>query len=193
MPYTPTTWVDGGAPAITAAQLNRMETGIDEAHDQLSVAFPMTIHPAMTASSQGVGNNNRCAFLRVFSGGSISKIGMHVTTSTGNISVAVYSNTGTGASAVPGTRLATSGAVACPAVGYAEVSLGATITVAIGDWIAISADAASAFRSMGNSLIASNLGLGTCLYKETAHPAPASNPTTLLSAAGFSFCFIGVA
>lgn len=32
MAFTPTTWVDGSAPAITAAQLNRIETGIDEAH-----------------------------------------------------------------------------------------------------------------------------------------------------------------
>lgn len=30
-PYVKTTWVDDEAPAITAAQLNRMETGIDEA------------------------------------------------------------------------------------------------------------------------------------------------------------------
>lgn len=32
MAYTKTTWVDGSAPAITAAQLNRMEDGIDDAH-----------------------------------------------------------------------------------------------------------------------------------------------------------------
>jgi len=29
MAYTPTTWVDDSVPAITAAQLNRMEAGID--------------------------------------------------------------------------------------------------------------------------------------------------------------------
>ncbi len=32
MAFVPTTWVDGSAPAITAAQMNRIETGIDEAH-----------------------------------------------------------------------------------------------------------------------------------------------------------------
>lgn len=33
MTYEPTTWVDNQAPGITAAQLNRVETGVDEAHD----------------------------------------------------------------------------------------------------------------------------------------------------------------
>lgn len=32
MPFTPTTWVDGSAPGITAAQLNRIETGVADAH-----------------------------------------------------------------------------------------------------------------------------------------------------------------
>lgn len=37
MPYTKTAWVDGSAPAITAAQMNRIETGIDDAHADDSV------------------------------------------------------------------------------------------------------------------------------------------------------------
>lgn len=32
MPYTKTTWVNGGAPAINATNLNKIETGIQEAH-----------------------------------------------------------------------------------------------------------------------------------------------------------------
>lgn len=32
MAFTPTTWVDGNSPYITAVQLNRMEAGIDDAH-----------------------------------------------------------------------------------------------------------------------------------------------------------------
>ena len=34
MPYVPTTWVDG-TTAITATQLNRIETGVKDAHDVL--------------------------------------------------------------------------------------------------------------------------------------------------------------
>lgn len=33
MTYVPTTWNDNQPPGITAAQLNRIETGIDESHD----------------------------------------------------------------------------------------------------------------------------------------------------------------
>lgn len=32
MAFTKTTWVEGAEPAITAAQLNRIEQGIDDAH-----------------------------------------------------------------------------------------------------------------------------------------------------------------
>lgn len=35
MAYTPTTWVDGSEPAITATRLNNMETGIYQAHELL--------------------------------------------------------------------------------------------------------------------------------------------------------------
>lgn len=36
MVYTPTTWVNDGAPAINEDNLNKMETGIDEAHDHIA-------------------------------------------------------------------------------------------------------------------------------------------------------------
>ncbi len=35
MTYTPTPWVNGTTPAINATNLNKMETGIKEAHDDL--------------------------------------------------------------------------------------------------------------------------------------------------------------
>lgn len=43
MPYTPTTWEDSPSVAtpITAAELNRMETGIDQAHDELALLAPL--------------------------------------------------------------------------------------------------------------------------------------------------------
>lgn len=36
MAYTKTTWVNGSAPAINATNLNKVETGIKEAHDNLA-------------------------------------------------------------------------------------------------------------------------------------------------------------
>ena len=36
-----------------------------------------------------------------------------------------------------GGNLATSGSVACPAAGIADVSLGATVTLNVGDWVAV--------------------------------------------------------
>ena len=38
MAYTPTTWVNNSTPALNAANLNKMETGIDEAHDCANIA-----------------------------------------------------------------------------------------------------------------------------------------------------------
>lgn len=47
MPYVPTVWVDG-TTAITATQLNRIETGVDDAHDALA-----KIHVAGVAGTFG--------------------------------------------------------------------------------------------------------------------------------------------
>jgi len=47
--YSKTTWVNGQTPAINAANLNKMETGIDEAHDHIA-GTPDEI----TATSEGV-------------------------------------------------------------------------------------------------------------------------------------------
>lgn len=39
MAFTPTTWVDNGAPGISAAQLNRIETGISDAHAAINTGI----------------------------------------------------------------------------------------------------------------------------------------------------------
>lgn len=136
---------------------------------------------------------NACHYLRVISSGDISKIGVYVNTASGNISVAVYSNSGTGRSAVPGTRTATSGAVACPASGYREISLGGTVTVNAGDWFSLSADNTTAkFNSLLSSGGDADLGLGRQFRQATAHPSP-SPVGTLVATAGYTFAMVGVA
>lgn len=157
------------------------------------LGFPSTVDPGMirATDSMGVGAANAAIYLRAIGGGTISKIGMRVGVSSGNISVAVYRNSGTGRSSIPGTRIATTGSIACPAVGYAEVSLGSTVTLNDGDWIGISADNTTA--QIGSLLSAgadSNLGLGRQYRQPTAHPLP-SAPSSLVATIGYTYCLVG--
>lgn len=140
--------------------------------------FPRTLATPAMANSQGsLGGANRGIYLRAVGAGDISKVGLEITTSSGNISVAIY--TGLPGRNNPGARKATSGAVACPTAGFAQVSLGGTVQVNEGDWFFLSADNTTAlFRAMNNNFIgATGIGLGSCAYQNTAHPAPSGTPT----------------
>lgn len=147
------------------------------------VGTPMTFDPRLNGTSlAGVGAANRALFARTANGGTITGITIEVGTSSGNISVAVYRNTGSGSAARPGTRVATSGAVACPATGAQTVALGSTVTVQPGDWLALSADNNTAtFRRLLGGQTSSTAYLHLCGLMETAHPAPTS--VTLATAA----------
>lgn len=133
---------------------------------------------------------NRGLFTRVLNGGSISKVRMEVGTASGNISVAAYASNGTGADALPsGAPLASSGAVACPASGRADVALGSTVSLAPGDWLFLSCDNTTAtFRALG--LTTAVLWPGIVSRQDSAHPAP-----TVGAQAVTSYCpvLIGVA
>lgn len=62
MAYEPKTWADGaaGGTPITAAELNRIESGIDEAHEDLAtIPEPLTI--GTTASTAAAGNHSHNA------------------------------------------------------------------------------------------------------------------------------------
>jgi hypothetical protein len=121
----------------------------------------------------------------------ISKISLEVTTQNGNISVGIYANSGTGRLAVPGTLKATSGAVACPAIGVQDISLASSVRVNPGDWIAISADnATAAFRSGLTSEETTTLGNGLCMKQLTAHPLPAT-PSSLIGISGRNILLVG--
>lgn len=132
--------------------------------------------PQATSSTRGVASNNNGWYYRVLDAGTISKIAIDPTTSSGNISIAVYRSSGSGDAAVPtGGRLATTGAIACPSTGYAEVSLGASVAVNEGDWFALSADNTTvAIRSDASGTNSSNLGKGMMGHQGTAHPLPAT-------------------
>jgi hypothetical protein len=155
----------------------------------LIVAGPIDIVQT-TTNTMGVASRNQ--YVRITQGaGTISKIGLYVGTSSGNISVAVYSNSGVGPAAVPTTRLATSGAVACPAgAAYAEVALGASVDVEPGYWFSLSVDNNTATFS-GIQTSGSALQAGLFSYQAAAHPAPSSAAS--LSPGGRAFVLLGIA
>lgn len=94
----------------------------------------------------------------------LTGIRLRVGTQNGNICVGLYDSSG--------TRVATSGSVACPAAGLQTVAFTANYSAAAGRYyLALSAS--------GNTATFSTTGSGTAMpasvrYQETAHPLPAS-------------------
>lgn len=119
-------------------------------------------------------------YLRSTGNGTITKLGIHVVASSGNISLAVYQGSGVGRARVPGACLATTGAVACPAAGYQEVSLGASVNVTSADFLSMSCDNTTA-SFLGISGNVSGLALGLSFTQATAHPLTASAGTLAAS------------
>lgn len=113
---TPGTWVQsggGGGSGSTAGEL------------------PFTFNPAGASigGNTTLGNTGgRLAFTRARGSGTISKIALVVRTQGANIEVGIARNAAAGPGA-PATRVATSGSVACPSAGYAEISLGGFYTI----------------------------------------------------------------
>jgi hypothetical protein len=152
--------------------------------------LPYTFHPNTLGGYSAMFAANDAYYFRVVGSGPISKIAFIVQTQSGNISVAVLR--GLPGDNAPSTRLATSGTVACPAAGYAEVSLGGTVTVdERTDWFAISCDNTTAtFPRSGAAASEVALGSGFCYRGTTNHPIPAS-PTGLLASVRFAFVLVG--
>ena len=117
--------------------------------------------------------------------GAVDSVAFRVQTAAGNVSVALYDNTGSGRSARPNTRLQTSGSVACPAAGSADVALGGTttITAPCAHWLALSCSGAPVLLGTGSNPVDSSLGSGLS-YREAVHPAPATataTPTAIIA------------
>lgn len=155
--------------------------------------FPFTFHPLF---ARGTDTNpfaaNDAYYYRVSNEGTVSKIGLEITASSGNISVAVYANGKFGRDSVPAVRLATSGAIACPTIGYVEIALDATVKVNDGDWLALSADNVTAtFRAFLTGSVPNTLGQGLLYSQATAHPLPAV-PSALTARVGKGVLMVGV-
>jgi hypothetical protein len=152
--------------------------------DSTFVGFPITLDPKLATVNTALAVANRAQAFRVRDGGTITKVGVSVTTQSGNICLGVYRNTGMGRNARPGTRIATTGSVACPAAGDAEITLGgASYVVYPGDWLVIAADnATAAFRCENSSAANSGFAHGVQEHMDTAFPLP----TTFVPVAGSS-------
>lgn len=162
--------------------------GAADPEDPFSFGYPFTADPGLANSGGATVAQNVCRYMRVIGGGAITKVGMHITTSNGNISVAHYSNSGSGRSSVPATRVATTGAIASPGTGYQEVNLSTTLSP--GDWLAISTDSASfaLLKAGGFAASASALAAGRAYAQTSAHPCP--SPAGTLDAGNPILCIL---
>lgn len=147
--------------------------------DPLDFGFVVTPLYGTLLGSAAWATANKGMWMRCITGGSISSIRIHVLTQNGNICVAAYSGTGTGLARVPDARLATSGSVACPAVGAVDVALGATVTVAPGDFLYLGSDSATvAFYGLSGGS-ASTLHNAMMLRAVASFPAPDPAPAVV--------------
>lgn len=153
--------------------------------DPLNLGFPYNIDPRLLAAQAASNQANRTFYYRASGGGTVNKIGLYVNTASGNICVSVYANTGAGRSAAPGAQVATSGSLACPAAGYAEIALGGPVTVTTGDfWFAIALDNTVAQISAASTLSVNIQGV--MAWQDTAFPSPATATPVNGSGAGGS-------
>jgi len=141
-----------------------------------SFGFPYT-YRADTAQSGSTGipsGANYGCFIRMIDGGPITYLWYQVTTASGNICLGLYASAGTGRQAVPGARYVTTGSIACPAGGQIQTTV-AGVTVAPGDWIALSADNTTATFLMTNNTAQNNsLAKGINYYQAAVFPLPAT-------------------
>jgi hypothetical protein len=141
--------------------------------------FPQGFVAVSTATVQ----TNRTYYMRVFTPGTISKLTFNLgalTTATGTVYGAIYSNTGTGVNAAP-NNLVTSGSITfsgTTSAGQKEITLGATTNVNVGDWIAItfalSATIAVSGATSGTTAAFYRQGFAAVQSSTTTPPATAA-------------------
>lgn len=147
--------------------------------------IPRTFLPGLRASPLAVSAVNEAHYYRVEDSGAITAVYLRIGVASGNISIAAYTNSGSGRAATPtGGRLATTGAISCPASGEASVAL--ACTVPDGGWFGISADNTTATIQSAIStggLNPSALANGMQMRQASAHPLPAT-PASLTGQLG---------
>jgi hypothetical protein len=125
------------------------------------------------ATTAGTLNANYTYYHRVIEGGTFTILRININVSSGNICIAAYKNTGSGVSAKPGNRIATTGSIPCPPnAASVDIPMGSSVTVAAGDWLAVGADNAVASFISTNGAGGGVAGLANFMV-EVIYPAPA--------------------
>ena len=176
--------VHQGVTSLTAGSGISLSGGDGSGHGALTVAaassvslfpFPVTVDPALTNNATSTFSANTVAIARVLGPGplTISNINVHVATSAGNLNVGIWRDNGSNA---PGTLVAQSGSVACPAAGVGTISLGGSFTVGEGDWLGVAFSSASTLLRMYVNSIGSVPTWRACLFFGSSMTL-VSNPT----------------
>jgi hypothetical protein len=154
---------------VAPAWLTTADLWFSDDPDPMGIGYVQPFLPGVTMADQVWSATNDARYMRAISGGVITKVAIQVAVSAGNISIAIKNdNAGTPATGVGSVKQST-GAIACPALGYQEVALGASVTVAKGDWFCMSCDSNTAsFRGFG--------GNDTDLHKNVAGRSGTSHP-----------------
>lgn len=139
---------------------------------QYDVGPPMTLSPFTAGTSVSALPANRAYYARTVNGGTISGLQVDIGVSSGNACVGVYRSSGTGIAARPGTRIATSGSVPCPAVGVQTIALTASVAVLPGDWLALVFDNGTA--TVRRILNAATNSAALAGQQDAAFPLPAT-------------------
>lgn len=165
-------------------RIGTLETAPSGTTDPLDFGFPWTYEPHDTQTTTSGSSNNRANYMRSKGGGTITKIGLLVGTSSGNIDVGVYAST----TMAPSTRKGSSGSTPCPASGWAEVALGSSVDVVVGDWLALSIDNVTATFRAPQSSSATNFDIwrGFVAFQNSGFPLPATATPTAGSARAFN-------
>lgn len=158
--------------------------------DPWNLGHPMAGDPLLMNAQANVGTANRMHLQRVVGGGTITKLRIYVAAQSGNIVAAIYRNTGSGLAAAPGALVVSSGTIACPVAGKADIALGASYAITSGDfWFGLAADNTTAqFGMFGTN---GWLTDGRYGYIDTAIPAPAT--AGALTAGNRPLVLVGVA
>lgn len=119
--------------------------------------------PVSPAIAAVAANANRMSYYRAVGSATISNLELHVAVSSGNICIAAL--TGPAGKSNPTAVLVSSGSVACPAIGFASVALGATVTLTQPTgWLSFGVDNVTASflcaAGAGGSSAVSSLALG---------------------------------
>lgn len=150
--------------------------------DALSGAFASInahagVFTTVEAVAAGVTGTNRTVYQQIHGGGTITQVTININASSGNIAIAAYENNPATAWTI-GDRLITSGPIACPAAGVRTVSLGGSVTLRPGDWLALWTDNATAsFWGSGSATLQTG-AIGPVLVEgSTAAPPATPAPT----------------